>query len=204
MQIETYLDIVPINIVPIETIMRSKKVEPTIAEAFMKRMGPQMAQGEERPVGSALFCHIYLLNSVLERMGNRCAEQYQLTMPQWMALGCIAHGGVSGITHSELGTRLMLSKAPITGVVDRLERDGLVKRESDARDRRVSRIVISPQGEERWKSVRGALHECSIETCACLSEDEQRETLKSLAKLLGATAKSDPILSSFSPTSEAA
>ena len=176
-----------------------KKKHASVAETFMQGMGPEKAQCEERPVASALFCHIYLLNSVLERMGNRCAEQHHITMPQWMALGCVAHGGTKGITHSELGTRLMLSKAPITGVVDRLERDGLVKRESDARDRRVSRIVVTPQGEERWQEVRGSLHETAIETCSCLSEDEQRETLNALSKMLGATAQSDPILASFSP-----
>ncbi|HEX8550824.1 MAG TPA: MarR family transcriptional regulator [Abditibacteriaceae bacterium] len=182
---------------------RPKKItslpEPSVAESFMKRMGPELAPCSDRPVSAALFCHIYLLNSVLERMGNRCAEQYQLTMPQWMALGCIAHGGAEGVTHSALGTRLMLSKAPITGVVDRLERDGLVHRKADAHDRRVSRVVITPHGEERWETVRMALHECSMEICDCLSEDEQRDTLAVLSKLLDAAAHSDPILSSMTP-----
>ena len=127
--------------------------ENSVAEDFMKRMGPECGTCEDRPVTAALFCHIYLLNRVLERMGNRCAEQHQLTMPQWLALGSIAHGGAEGVTHSALGTSLMLSKAPITGVVDRLEREGLVKRATDERDRRISRVVITPQGEERWHAV---------------------------------------------------
>lgn len=183
---------------------RKTSSKPTVAESFMGRMGPQIDSCQDRPITAAMFCHIYLLNSVLERMGNRCAEQYHLTMPQWMALGCIARGGASGVTHSALGASLMLSKAPITGVVDRLERDGLVKREPDAHDRRVSRIAITPQGETRWHEVRGALHECSLEICGCLSENQQRETLDSLSKLLERAAHSDPILASLKPALETA
>src|SRR5205085_12192673 len=94
---------------------------------------------EEMIPQAALFCHIFMLNSVLERAGNRVAEGGGLTLPQWMALGCIGHCGDEGIAHSLLGSRLMLSKAPITGVVDRLERAGHVLRAPDAADRRVSR-----------------------------------------------------------------
>ena len=76
----------------------------------------------DMPLTAALMCHVMLLNSVLERSANRFAEDHGLTFPQWMALGCVGHGGDEGVRHSEIGQRLMLSKAPVTGVIDRLER----------------------------------------------------------------------------------
>jgi MarR family 2-MHQ and catechol resistance regulon transcriptional repressor len=176
----------------------TQKEESTqLTAAFLERMRPEGFDCADRPVAADVFCHIYLLNSVLERMGNRCAEQHSLTMPQWMALGCIAFGGATGVTHSELGARLMLSKAPITGVVDRLEREALVHRESDEHDRRISRIVITTAGEAKWHDVRRALHDCSLEICAAIAEPEQRVLLSLLAKLLDAAAHSDPILSAL-------
>lgn len=111
---------------------------------------PPCAQHEEMPLQAALMYHFFLISSVLERAANRQTEQSGLTLPQWLALGSIVRGGEEGITHSELGCRLMLSKAPITGIVDRLERGEYVQRIPDAKDRRVSRIVIC---EKRRRSL---------------------------------------------------
>lgn len=41
---------------------------------------------------------------------------------------------------------MLVSRANITGLVDRLERDGLVYREADPRDRRSLRAKITAQG----------------------------------------------------------
>jgi MarR family transcriptional regulator, 2-MHQ and catechol-resistance regulon repressor len=173
----------------------------TVGRRYMERMQPQAAAPDPFPP-AALFCHIFLLNSVLERSANRRAEQRGLTLQQWLALGCIGHGGPQGVTHSELGQRLMLSKAPITGVVDRLERAGYVQRGADARDRRVSRIVITPAGEALWQEVRQALREHAAGLCAGLSPDEQQTLLGLLTRLLNAAEGADPILGTIHDASE--
>jgi MarR family 2-MHQ and catechol resistance regulon transcriptional repressor len=167
----------------------------SFAERHMKRMAPESVQSEEILPPSAIMCHIMLLHSVLERRANRVMEEHGLTVPQWMALGCIGHCGEKGIRHSELGNRLMLSKAPVTGVVDRLERAGYVRREADSTDRRVSRVVILPQGEVAWKRVRQTLREGSFDVCSSLNDAEQRQLLSLMARLLENVASEDPILS---------
>jgi DNA-binding MarR family transcriptional regulator len=161
----------------------------------MRRMAPESVQAEEILPPSAIMCHIMLLHSVLERRANRVMEEHGLTVPQWMALGCIGHCGEKGIRHSELGNRLMLSKAPVTGVVDRLERAGYVRRVGDSVDRRVSRIMILPEGETAWKRVRQVLREGSFNVCSSLDDAEQRHLLSLMARLLKNAASEDPILS---------
>jgi DNA-binding MarR family transcriptional regulator len=167
----------------------------SLALRHMKRMAPESVQTEEILPPSAIMCHIMLLHSVLERRANRVMEEHGLTVPQWMALGCIGHCGEKGIRHSELGNRLMLSKAPVTGVVDRLERAGYVRREADSTDRRVSRVVILPEGEVAWKRVRQTLREGSFDVCSSLNDAEQRQMLSLMARLLENMAREDPILS---------
>lgn len=159
----------------------------------MKRMSP-FDDDRDIELSSALLCHVMLLNSVLERQGNRIADEHGLTLSQWMALGCIGHGGEDGVRHSELGQRLMLSKAPITGVIDRLERAGYVKRGLDPNDRRASRVVITPAGCEMWETVRADLEPSSHQICACFSEEEQHLVLSLLSRMLASTASIDPIL----------
>jgi len=149
---------------------------------------------DEMPVEATIFCHIFVLNSVLERAGNRVAEEHGLTMPQWMALGCVGHAGDEGITHSELGARLMLSKAPITGVVDRLERAEQVRRETSESDRRVSRVHITPRGVQTWSAVRNTLRASALEQCAVLDDNEKAALLGLLSRLLERAASSDPTL----------
>ncbi|MDQ3813652.1 MAG: MarR family transcriptional regulator [Armatimonadota bacterium] len=169
----------------------------SVAQAFMRRMTPQSVQHEDTLPAAAVMCHIYLLDSVLERAANRVVEQHGLTMPQWMALGCIGHAGPEGIPHSELGKRLMLSKAPITGIVDRLERGGYVQRMADKTDRRVSRIVMTAKGEETWRRVRQTLREDAPHYCQDLSAEEIDTLLSLLARVLNRAAQADPILPTF-------
>jgi DNA-binding MarR family transcriptional regulator len=88
----------------------------------------------------------------------------------------------------------MLSKAPVTGVVDRLERGDFVRRVADTTDRRVSRVVITPKGVKIWLDVRQTLCDNSRKLCDCFSPDEQSTLLDLLARLLDAAAAADPIL----------
>lgn len=162
----------------------------------MKRMTPPSAQREDITDASAILCHVMLLNSVLERSANRFAESCGLTFPQWMALGFVGHCGSEGIGHTELGQRLMLSKAPVTGVVDRLERHGYVVRVPDKEDRRVSRVVMTPEGESVWFEVRSRLRENSQKLCNEMSEEKKGDMLAMLSGLLTAAAAADPTLNS--------
>ena len=145
----------------------------------------------DMPPQSVLLAHVCLLNSVLERGGDRHAGRHGLTMAQWFALGCVGHAGKTGVTHSELGQRLMLSKAPITGVVDRLAKAGFVVREVDAIDRRVSRVKITAQGSAIWETVRGELRGLAMEVCEGVGERDLEMMHKVLTKLLENALRAD-------------
>jgi len=47
---------------------------------------------------------------------------------------------------NELGKRAGLEPSTMTGLLDRMERDGLVKREPDPNDRRANRIHLTQEG----------------------------------------------------------
>jgi MarR family transcriptional regulator, organic hydroperoxide resistance regulator len=53
-----------------------------------------------------------------------------------------------GRTMSELSQILSIDNSTITGLVDRLEKAGLVRRNASAHDRRASHVFINPQGME--------------------------------------------------------
>jgi DNA-binding MarR family transcriptional regulator len=52
-----------------------------------------------------------------------------------------------GVIMSRLGQRLFLEKSTMTGVIDKMEADGLVQRKSDRTDRRALRIYLTPRAK---------------------------------------------------------
>ncbi len=51
-------------------------------------------------------------------------------------------------TITELCEAVALEKSTMTGLLDRMEESGLLKRNPDPNDRRVSRIMLTPRGKE--------------------------------------------------------
>lgn len=155
--------------------------------------GALSAKAEADALGPGIYCSIMVLNSVMERAGNRILEEHKLTIPQWLGLGAVLNCGESGISHGQLGQRMMLSKAPVTGLVDRLERAGLVERHPDEHDRRVSRVTITPAGETLWHRAHETLNDGSKEDMlGSLSQDEQEQLLRLMSHLLASFAAQDP------------
>ncbi|MBT2529026.1 MarR family transcriptional regulator [Streptomyces sp. ISL-99] len=57
-----------------------------------------------------------------------------------------------------LATTLACDASNITGIVDRLEKRDLVRREVSPNDRRVKNVVLTPAGEETVDAIRARMH----------------------------------------------
>jgi len=80
------------------------------------------------------------------------------------ALTKLAEAG-GPLSLGELAERLTCVRSNITQLVDRLEADGLVRREEDPHDRRAVRAVLTALGRERQKvgAARAAAVEAELE-----------------------------------------
>ena len=119
-----------------------------------------MAKREDCEIGvvAALVRSSFLVNAVYTESGR----EHGLT-PQQGQLLCVLMAKPYGM--SELGSVLGLAKSSLTGLVDRTERNGLVRRESDATDARAVRIVLTPRG-------RRLAEEFYAETCVRIEKLE--------------------------------
>ena len=88
---------------------------------------------------AALVRSAFLVNAVYAVSGR----EHGLT-PQQGQLLCVLMAQPYGM--SELGGVLGLAKSSLTGLVDRTEHLGLVRREPDPRDTRAVRVALTPQG----------------------------------------------------------
>ena len=67
-----------------------------------------------------------------------------------------------GLRMNELAGRILASKSGLTRVIDRMEQEGLVRRERPPDDRRVVKVHITPRGLETLQSAR-AVHRRGIQ-----------------------------------------
>ena len=86
---------------------------------------------------------VAICRNLLMREGRRSIERWGLTLPQFDALAELARSGRGGYTFGELSRLLLVTSGNLTGIVDRLESEGLVRRQQGTRDRRVVRIVMT-------------------------------------------------------------
>ena len=69
-----------------------------------------------------------------------------ITMPQLKVLMLLGRYGSAAV--SWLAARMAVSPPNVTGILDRIEHQGWVRRTGDAHDRRVVRVVLTPSGEQ--------------------------------------------------------
>jgi len=93
-------------------------------------------------LGSALF----RVAKLAKRSVRADLEELGLTMPQAMLLHHLAADG-GRRSARELGRECDMLASTATGVIDRLERDGYVRRERDLDDRRVVWVQLTDKGE---------------------------------------------------------
>ena len=65
-----------------------------------------------------------------------------ITAPQGMVMGILSKEKTMKIT--ELSSKLSLSNSTVSGIIDRLEKQGMVERNRSEEDRRVVHVSVSP------------------------------------------------------------
>jgi len=120
-------------------------------------------------------------NSVLTRLAERNTVG-DLTYSQFAVLEALYHLG--SMTQGEVSTKVLKSGSNMTTVIDNLERDGLVRRERDANDRRVINVHLTEAGREKVEVVLPGHIAALVEEFSVLSAKEQ-EQFGELCKKLG-------------------
>ncbi|MBM6594911.1 MarR family winged helix-turn-helix transcriptional regulator [Microvirga pudoricolor] len=76
-----------------------------------------------------------------------------------------------GQSGAEIGGRLILDSATMTGVIDRLEKQGLIARQPDPVDRRVNRLVLAAAGRDLQAPLQATMDAINAEVAASLGDE---------------------------------
>jgi MarR family transcriptional regulator, organic hydroperoxide resistance regulator len=88
---------------------------------------------------------LYDIGAQAKRATRPLVEEQGVTMPQALALHML-NGAGGRLSARDLGRECHMLASTITGVIDRLESAGHVRRERDQRDRRVVWVTLTDAG----------------------------------------------------------
>lgn len=112
--------------------------------------------------------------------------RFGITSAQWAVLRTLQRAGSSskdGLRLTDLSERLLIQPPSVTGVVDRLERLGLVSREASSTDMRAKRVVLTSAGTQLVDKILRGHAERIHDVLGGLSEVEQADLNRLLERL---------------------
>lgn len=108
-----------------------------------------------------------------------------------LVLGLLRDNGP--LSPSEIGARLIVTRATVTGVVDSLERRGFVRRSPNPADRRSLLVELTPEGRDVVGQVRTLIHRNERDWMAVLTGPELDAYVDLLHKIQDALEALGPV-----------
>jgi DNA-binding MarR family transcriptional regulator len=132
------------------------------------------------------WMNLQQVNRVLEGvLEHRVREVAGLSLPEFEALFRLLIASGHPLQMSEIASQLINSPSGMTRIADRLERDGLIERETPADNRRVVLVKLTDKGRKVLNQADEAFREALRESFSShLSESELAELRRLMRKLL--------------------
>lgn len=102
-------------------------------------------------LANRLFFRLYQCANMMHKTGTRAVEEFGITTQQWAILGALSRPtATDGMSVNELAQFLLVSRQSLSGVISRMERDGLIMRVRDDKDGRSRRVRLTESGATLW------------------------------------------------------
>jgi DNA-binding MarR family transcriptional regulator len=109
--------------------------------------------GREVDPGSEALAAVRVLAKKMHNQMERWADQHGLSEGRFQILVRLQHAENGRSTMGDIAEMLEVTPRTVTGLVDNLERDGLVRRVDDPNDRRSIYAELTDQGRDRVKAL---------------------------------------------------
>jgi DNA-binding MarR family transcriptional regulator len=141
----------------------------------------------EDTVGYWLFysqrCLEYAFSEVLKRCCQERGKAYVVTPPQWGILSALL-GEQDGVSVGILSQRRGFDAPTITGIVKRLEQNGLVERRHDREDRRVVKVYLTNEGREMLPFLFATVTKFNEITIQDFSPEEEKDLVAKMQRII--------------------
>jgi DNA-binding MarR family transcriptional regulator len=154
-----------------------------LEEEAVELLGLEARATEEDHLSIRLWLRLLsAANLVKAEVARRLRETFRTTLPRFDLMAQLDREP-QGLTMNQLSRRMMVTAGNVTRLVDQLEADGWVRRESQARDRRTVVVRPTPEGLRRFRSIAQVHEGWIVELFAGLSREERDRLYQLLARL---------------------
>ena len=128
------------------------------------------------------FTRVDALFRIMRNLTRDLAAHHGLTLTQLIVLGHVYHLGPCPM--SELKRELEVTTGAVTGLVDRLERMGMVSRTPSQQDRRVVNVAMTPAGLTVLKSIGETMNRLEASWLAEVPADQRARMIETFDMVL--------------------
>ena len=139
------------------------------------------------PTGPHIRLVLWKAAKAIEKVDKVSIAQTGHVLSDFAILGALLHKGPMPI--NRIGEKVLLTSGSMTAAVNRMEKDGLVKRIQDPSDGRCFYVHLTQKGRHMIKKSY-AKHEKTLEKIASVLSDSERKELVRLLKKIGLFAES--------------
>lgn len=122
-------------------------------------------------------------SSMLLRLSDRFFAPFKTTDIQFNILMILKNSDQEGISQQKLSEKLVVTKSNVVGLVDRMEKQGLVERKAHPTDRRFNRIVITEKGTALVEKVEVHYYQEVDRMMSGISDSEKKSIVEATAKV---------------------
>ena len=148
----------------------------------MSRKYPQL-----NPSACEAFMNLLRVGDEVLRVGNELFAKHNISQGRFLVLMLLSDcGSKAPVLHTpaELADKACCTRATMTGLIDTLERDGMVKREQNPEDRRMQHVTLTESGAAFLDSILPVHFERITDLMSLLSESECRLLVGLLSKVI--------------------
>lgn len=130
-------------------------------------------------------CISFLLGKAYQQVNQQAKKRlapFGVTPVQYALIKVL--WGRDGLSGAELGERLRLDSATVTGMLDRLESADFIERRPHERDRRINLVYLTPRGRSLQEPLDADMDAFNAEVFGRFSVKDA-EKLRSLLETLG-------------------
>ncbi|PAT37974.1 MarR family transcriptional regulator [Vandammella animalimorsus] len=161
-----------------------------------KKYQALLGQAQQRDLADAqsmrLCFELLSLSSAIDRDCAARLAPHGLSEGRFVLLFLLDAAEGAALAPNALAEQAGISRATVTGLLDGLQREGLIERQPDAHDRRALRIVLTAQGRRTARKVIAQHSQWIAQLLAPLNSAERGQLQRLLSKIAAAMQEAAP------------
>jgi len=150
------------------------------------------------PTANEAFLHLLRTGDMVFADIHEFFTRHNISQGRFTVMALLHRPWVESCTPASLAEESGVTRATMTGLIDTLEKDGMVRRQADAQDRRTVHVRLTEQGVACLEAMLPDYFQCISRIVSPLNSRERKELVRLLQKLQEGLTPS-PLKSSTQP-----